>query len=174
LEKHLMKNWDLKWAREWAGLSQVEAAAKMGVNKQTWNRWERGTHPTPKGALRRMIELTAMPPEVERARLRYDDEGYPRGFSRKQFEAVTEAAGIAAEARGEKWPDQHAVEDAALEELEGDEHEGRARERYRLLMVRRLGMSDADVARDLALYDGETERLKKYQAETPADCSDLV
>ena len=147
-----MKNFDLKWAREWAGLSQVEAAEKMGVHKQTWNRWESGTHPTPPGVLKRLKELTAMPPEVEASRLRYDKEGYPRSHPRARFEEE-------AEARGEEWSLE--VEEAALEEIEGDEHEDRARERYRLLMLSPPAMSADFIAKELERYDAETERWKK-------------
>lgn len=42
-----MKNQDLVWARESAGLSQAEAAGRIGVTRVTFARWESGTTPIP-------------------------------------------------------------------------------------------------------------------------------
>lgn len=42
-----MKNQDLVWARESAGLSQAEAAGRIGVTRVTFARWEKGSTPIP-------------------------------------------------------------------------------------------------------------------------------
>lgn len=39
---------ELKRRREAAGLSQLEAAARVGVSQPTWSKWESGTH-APRG-----------------------------------------------------------------------------------------------------------------------------
>jgi putative transcriptional regulator len=48
------KRLDLKWIREHLGLTQVEFAAKVGVNPITISRWERGISKPSKLALKRL------------------------------------------------------------------------------------------------------------------------
>lgn len=43
-----MQNFELKWARENAGLTQAQAAAKIGVARLTFTRWETGATPIPR------------------------------------------------------------------------------------------------------------------------------
>lgn len=43
-----MQNYELIWARENAGLTQVQAAAKIGVHRSAFARWETGATPIPR------------------------------------------------------------------------------------------------------------------------------
>lgn len=43
----MRKNYDLMWVREHVGLNQKEAAALVGVSRETFSRWEAGSAKTP-------------------------------------------------------------------------------------------------------------------------------
>lgn len=58
-----MKNYDLQWAREWAGLTQAEAANKMGVHRVTFANWETGARPMPKRKWNLFLKTVAVNPQ---------------------------------------------------------------------------------------------------------------
>ena len=59
MRKHPLKSW-----REAKGLSQNEAAAKIGVTKQCWQLWESGRR-TPDGPhVRSLAKLTGVDPNT--------------------------------------------------------------------------------------------------------------
>lgn len=58
----MVKNYELNWARTHAGLTQAEAAEKMGVSRVTFTRWETGAVDMPPARWARflkVVELTA-------------------------------------------------------------------------------------------------------------------
>lgn len=58
----MAKNYELNWARTHSGLTQTEAAEKMGVDRKTFNRWETGIVEMPPARwtkFLKIIELSA-------------------------------------------------------------------------------------------------------------------
>ncbi len=53
----MAKNYELNWARTHAGLTQAEAAEKMGVNRITFSRWEVGTVAIPPARWAKFLKL---------------------------------------------------------------------------------------------------------------------
>lgn len=45
-------------------LTQLEAAAKLGINPQTWSRWERGEHVPDLQTLERIAKVFKVPMEL--------------------------------------------------------------------------------------------------------------
>ena len=138
-----MKNYDLIWARDWAGLTQAEAAEKIGVHRDTFSRWEIGARKMPARKWQKFLKAVAVntadiPKRPEP--LKYKADGYPVGFDSGDYEDLTDEA-----------------EEAALRELEGSEYEVRERERYRILMTRHMD-HEASV-RHMASYDEESRRI---------------
>ena len=52
-----VKNYDLNWARTHAGLTQAEAAEKMGVDRKTFNRWETGVVNIPRVRWHKFLKI---------------------------------------------------------------------------------------------------------------------
>ena len=64
----MTKNYELNWARVTAGLTQTEAAEKMGVDRKTFNRWETGAVEIPPARwakFLKIVELSAKDIPVE-------------------------------------------------------------------------------------------------------------
>ena len=55
-------NYDLKWAREAAGLTQRQAAEKMEVRRETYSRWEPGASPIPERKLKTFLQTVNILP----------------------------------------------------------------------------------------------------------------
>jgi transcriptional regulator with XRE-family HTH domain len=139
-----MINFDLKWAREWKGLTQEEAACLVGVDRSTFNRWENGSRPIPNKMMKRFLAAIEMDAESLSSRRQYDEDGYPVGFDR------------------EKFGDDYDAEEIALKILEGKEFERRQEVRsihfYRMWMVKFEEMrlpSDAEVRTYIKIEDEE-------------------
>lgn len=146
------KCFDLKWAREWAGLTQAQAAEKMGVHRDSFSRWETGATEIPTRKLQLFLRLVDINPQDIPKRpepRRYDSDGYPVGFDREAYELDADA------------------EDAALEIIEGDEFDSRQRERYRLFLTNDNCMeyTPEQVAKELALHDAETARANMLDSD---------
>lgn len=151
------KNFDLIWAREHAGLTQAAAAAKIGVARETFARWESGAQPTPERKFQRFLEATGVERSSIPAQRKYGRDGYPVGFVK------TDTGDF----------DADFGEDARrLQEVEGDEYT--ARERVRTEMGERIfgekyGMPpeviERNVANELAKFDAETARLAGLVAD---------
>ncbi|MCX7144186.1 MAG: helix-turn-helix transcriptional regulator [Proteobacteria bacterium] len=58
-----MKNFDLIWARDWAALTQAEAAEKMGVHRVTFAQWETGARPMPARKWKLFLSRVAVNPQ---------------------------------------------------------------------------------------------------------------
>jgi DNA-binding XRE family transcriptional regulator len=139
-----MKNYELIWAREWAGLTQAQAAEKMGVHRVTFTQWETGARAMPTRKWQLFLKCVAINPQdipKHLAPREYDNMGYPVGFNEADYDVDFTGAAL----------------EAALRKIEGNEYEARDRERYRLLMTK--FMSDDAVASHMANYDEETRRL---------------
>lgn len=151
-----MKNYDLIWARERAGLTQEQAAAKIGAHRVTFARWETGAVAMPKRKWTAFLAAINVDQKEVPKRREYDAKGYPVGFKRE-------------EALHDDDEGVYDREEARLLELEGDEYPARARERFRLCMVG-MNLDAGTIATQLARYDEDEAR---YQA-TLAAGADLV
>lgn len=56
----MAKNYELGWARTNAGLTQAEAAEKMGVNRITFSRWEVGTVDIPPARWAKFLKIVEL------------------------------------------------------------------------------------------------------------------
>lgn len=136
-----MKNYDLIWAREWAGLTQAQAADQMGVHRVTFTNWETGRCPMPERKWKKFLKHVAVNPQDIPKRLKYDAEGFPEGFNYEDYEDNWEA------------------EQAALRKIEGDEYPARDRERERLQLIYKSEIPNDEVVRHMAEYDEEQRRV---------------
>jgi len=57
-------NYDLKWRRITAGMTQAEAATEMSVARATYNRWETGAIPMPPVKWAKFCRLVGVAPSV--------------------------------------------------------------------------------------------------------------
>jgi len=181
-----VKNYDLIWAREWTGLTQAQAADKMGVHPDTFGRWETGARAMPARKWQLFVKLIGLPRGSIPKRLEYDAKGYPVGFDQTPYDEDHTATG--------DWDLEG--ETAALLKIEGDDYAARARERYRLQLMRLIGdpgeryrlravrwvdeegrqrwklgsiKDEGDVAREMAEYDAEARRLAARKNSQPAN-----
>jgi len=185
-----VKNYDLIWAREFAGLTQAAAADKIGVDRRTFSRWETGAIAMPavkwsKLLARLEIDRKSIPP-----RRVYTDEGYPVGFDRSRFGAETrevrfvdrgpvprggfEAVAAVCVAKCKAAAANFQAECDALAEIEGKEFEDRERERHRLFWTKRYKghhSSEHFILPELERYDEESESIavaKRAGLQPPA------
>jgi DNA-binding XRE family transcriptional regulator len=130
-----MKNYDLIWAREWAGLTQAQAAEKMGVHRVTFAHWETGARPIPTRKWRLFLKRVAVnPQDIPKCPkpMQYDADGYPIGFDRKMYEVMAmDISGFTMDDGSAGYDDVFGwdLEEAALMGIEGDDYESRSRER---------------------------------------------
>jgi transcriptional regulator with XRE-family HTH domain len=97
-----VKNYDLNWARTFAGLTQAEAAEKMGVDRKTFNRWETGVVGMPPlrwAKFLKILELSAkdIPPAVEEAVPKYIDGQLSTPYLPMRLQRLAEAEWPAAD-----------------------------------------------------------------------------
>jgi DNA-binding XRE family transcriptional regulator len=135
-----MKNFDLIWAREWAGLTQAQAAETMGVHRVTFAQWETGARAIPTRKWQRFVELMKINPRDIPTRpepLIYDAKGYPVGFTAEFFDEMAKDIATFIDSDGDETYDQnfgYELEEVELSRLEGNDYEVRARERYWLMI----------------------------------------
>ena len=79
---------ELKEARKRAGLTQLEAAERVGVRERTWGSWERGTHDPPIDKLRQIVETLNIPPALVGYEAPEGWELVPRDWLIKEFECL--------------------------------------------------------------------------------------
>jgi DNA-binding XRE family transcriptional regulator len=156
----MQKNFDLIWAREHVGLTQAAAAAKIGVTRETFSRWESGSQAIPKAKFQRFLDAIELDRKRIPAQRKYGADGYPIGFSRPNT--------------GD-WEDDFEEEERRLVELEGDEYAVRERVRVEHKMRKLTHNADGSpcwaspeqheeyVQQGLADFDAETARLKGLQ-----------
>ena len=144
------KNYDLKWAREWAGLTQAQAAEKIGVHRDTFSRWETGAQAIPVRKWQWFLKHVAVNPQdipKRPAERQYNVDGFPVEFIRKHY----------GEGYKHNGDEDSAAEEEALTKFEGEEFPVRERERERLLMTK--GMPAEAASAYMAEYDEEQRRL---------------
>lgn len=146
-----MKNYDLIWAREHAGLTQEQAAAKICAHRVTFARWEIGAVAMPKRKWLAFLAAIDVDQKDVPKRREYDASGYPVGFKRE-------------EALHDDDDGMYDREDARLLELEGDEFPARSRERYRLCMVNMKIPAD-QIDAEMARYDADEAAARAAGAD---------
>lgn len=154
---------DLAWAREAAGLTQTEAAAILGVSRCTFNKWETGKRTVPSRKAKAFLKLLEITPEKIPRQLEYDALGYPVGFDRAPF-THRFLLKLGDKIVTSEEEDIDAMEDA-LREIEGADHEIRARERVRAFyegFAQQCNMPTGWIDVVMAEYDEETQRLRSY------------
>lgn len=130
-----MKNYDLIWARDWAGLTQADAAEKMGVHRVTFAKWETGAQAIPARKWQLFLKRVAINPQDIPNRVAYDAKGYPVGFDRAVYEEMAiDIASFTAPDGDESYDDVFGwdLQEVALMEIEGDDYDARSRERTRI------------------------------------------
>lgn len=80
----------VRWIRQQAGWTQAEAAAEMGVARETFTRWETGAAVIPPAKLHRLKHLAHVSLADFVPELLYDDDGYPAPFNRKEYDALAD------------------------------------------------------------------------------------
>lgn len=160
-----MKNFDLIWARERAGLTQQQAAELFGVDRKTIGRWETGAVKMPNRKWHAFLKLIEVAETQIPKRLIYDDKGYPTAFDRAEFDFNLPKYFLRNDEEGDPIHDDARAwddEDAALEAMEGAEYPCRQRERYRIALST-PGADPAYVAKSLAEFDA---RELEFQARS--------
>lgn len=143
----MQKNFDLIWAREHVGLTQAAAAAKIGVSRETFSRWESGSQTMPERKFQRFLEAIELDPKRIPAQRKYGADGYPVGFTKS--------------ATGDTDEDMESDE-RRLREIENDEYLARERVRYEWFLRNSkvfTELGEAYVLESLAEFDASVQSV---------------
>lgn len=99
----------VKWAREQAGWTQHQAAVAMGVSRETFNRWEKGSAVIPPAKLHKLKHLAHVNFSEFKPALVYDSKGYPYPITYEDCRKLWDK---------HRDDDNDEALDAALEELD--------------------------------------------------------